>query len=123
MQWAMVLLRDAIRVELGILVVCIVAIIFWKIARSALRRESRVAFRRACGGGVACALRMQVLAGSLLFALFYLASALRSAGGGALPPVPDYALVLLGGSQAVFAGAAAWRRLYLSGNLRNEGEK
>lgn len=119
----MTFLQSTIRVELAILVASFVVLIAWKIVRGALRPESRAAFRRACGSGMASVIRLQVLAASLVFALWYLAAALQSVGRASLPPVPGYALALLSGSQAVFVSAAAWRVLRPSVDLRNEGEK
>lgn len=119
----MAMLRQLVRVELAILAACFGVVFAWKIVRGMLRPEGRLALGRLFGGGVAGLPRMQLLAASLVFALVYLASSLRSAASGALPPIPDYALVLLGSSQAAFLGAAAWRILRPSGFLKNEEEK
>lgn len=117
MHKAMALLRDVVRFELAILVACFSATIGWRILRATLRPESRLAFRSLFGGGIAGAVRVQLLVGSVVFALLYVASALQSAGTGALPRVPNYALALLAGSQAAFLGAA-WRSLRSFGTWR-----
>ena len=119
----MAFLREMLKVELLTLVACFGVAIVWKILRGSLRPAGRLVLRSLFGGGVAGLLRLQLLAASLAFALVYLASALKSAGSGALPPVPDYALALLGSSQAAFLCAAAWRILRPSGNLRKDEEK
>lgn len=113
----MAILRDLVRVELAILVAGSVAVI-WKILRKFLRPGGLRPFRNYWGRGMAGAIRLQMLAGSLVFALVYLTMSLRSAGGGALPPIPNYAATILAGSQMVFLGAAAWRSLRPSGILR-----
>lgn len=102
----MAFLREMLRIELATLVACFGVAIVWKIVRGMLRPAGRMILGRLLGGGVAGLLRLQLLAASLVFALVYLASSLRSAGSGALPPVPNYVLTLMSGSQAVFLGAA-----------------
>jgi hypothetical protein len=119
----MALLRDLLRVEPAFLVACFGVVTIWKILRGIARPGRLRAFRNYCGGGIAGLLRLQMLALSAAFAVSYLASSLQSGGSGALPAIPNYALALLGSSQAAFLGAAAWRRLRPSGTLRNEGEK
>ena len=117
----MALLRDVVRVELASLFVCLALTVAWKILRGILRPAGWRAFRSQFEGGVAGLIRLQTLALSVVFAVSYLAGSLRSAGSGALPAIPNDALVLLGSSQAAFLGAAAWRRMHLFGTLRNEG--
>jgi hypothetical protein len=116
----MALLRDVVRVELASLFACLALTVAWKILRGILRPAGWRVFRSQFGGGMAGLLRLQMLALSVVFAGSYLAGSLRSAGSGALPAIPNYALVLLGSSQAAFLGAAVWCRMRLFGALRNE---
>jgi hypothetical protein len=119
----MTVLRAAVQYELALLVACIALTGAWKIVRGILRPGGLRAIRDCCGGGIAGALRWQMLALTVVFAGFYLAGSLQSAGSATLPAIPNYALALLGSSQAAFLGAAAWRRLRPIGTLRNEEEK
>lgn len=119
----MAVLRLAIRFEMETLVACVALTVVWKLLRGIFRPGGLRALRDDCGGGMAGVLRLQMLALSVAFAVFYLADSLRTGGSGALPAIPNYALALLGSSQAAFLGAAAWRRLRPFGTLRNEGEK
>ncbi len=115
-------LRDMIRVEAGILVAGFAVVIVCQVMRSVLTHESRIAFRRFCGGGLAGVVSIQLLAASLVFALCYLGSVLKTSERGALPSVPGYALALLAASQTLFVCVAVWRKVRSFGNLKNEGE-
>jgi|GEM_PF-2525891 len=120
----MAVLRELVHVEVAILAACLGAAVFWKLLRGVLRAGRQHALYILLGrGGMGRAIRLQLTVGSVAFALLYLASTLRAAGSGALPPVSDYALALLGGSQAAFLGAAIWSSLRRTVTLRNEGEK
>ena len=119
----MAFLENMMRIESAILVAGFILVVGWKLLRAMLRPENRQALRRYFGEGISAIIRVQLLTGTLIFAFLYLAGLLQSAGSGAFPPIPNYAVALLAGSQAVFAGAAAWRSLRSFGILRNEGEK
>jgi hypothetical protein len=72
---------------------------------------------------MAGALRLQMPVASLLVACLYLVRVRQSASSGSLPPVPEYALALLAGSQWLFLAVMARRLLRQFGISRNEGEK
>jgi hypothetical protein len=119
----MTFLREAVRLELAILVACFVTLVGWKILRDAVRRVGLPETRIALPSGIMGALRLQMPAASLVVALFYLVRLPQSAGSGSLPPVSEFALALLAGSQAVFLAVMAQRLLRPFGILRNEREK
>ena len=119
----MTVLREALRVELALLIACYAAVVAWKILRGAVRWVRHPETRIALGGWMAGALRLQMPAASLLIAVLYLAGLPQSAASGSLPPVPEYALALLAGSQSVFLVVMARRLLGPFGVLRNVGEK
>ena len=99
------------------------AVLAWKILRGAVRWVRHPETRNARGGWMAGALRLQMPAASLLIACLYLVRVHQSAASGSLPPVPEYALALLAGSQTVFLAVMARRLLGPFGVLRNVGEK
>lgn len=119
----MTVLREALRVELALLVAVCAAVVAWKILRGAVRWVRHPETRNALGGWMTGALRLQMPVASLLIALLYLAGLPRSAASGSLPPVPDFALAVLAGSQAVFLVVMARRLLVPFGVLRKVGEK
>ena len=119
----MTVLRAALRIELAILIAGCAAVVAWKILRGAARWARHPETRNALGGWMTGALRLQMPAASLVIACLYLARLSRSAGSGNLPPVPDYVLAILAGSQTVFLFVMARRLLRPFGILRNEGEK
>jgi hypothetical protein len=119
----MTVLREALRIELAILVAGCAAVVAWKILRGVVRWVRHAEARNTLGGWMTGALRLQMPVASLLIAFLYLARLPRSAGSGNLPPVPQYALALLAGSQTVFLMVMARRLLGPFGVLRNEGEK
>jgi hypothetical protein len=119
----MTVLREALRIELAVLVACFAAVLAWKILRGAARWVRDPETRNALRGGATAALRLQMPAASLLISLLYLVRLPESAASGSLPQVPDYALALLAGSQLVFLGAMARSLLGPFGIFKNEGEK
>jgi hypothetical protein len=118
----MKLLQGMVRIELAILAACFGAVVGGKLLRGAVRWVRLPEKRKALSGWTG-ALRLQLLAASLIIALLYLVALPKSAASGSLPPVPDYALALLAGSQMVFLAAMAQRLLRPFNILRNVGEK
>jgi hypothetical protein len=119
----MTVLRAALRIELAILVAGCAAVVAWKILRGAARWARHPETRNALGSWMTGALRLQMPVASLLIAFLYLVRLPTSAASGSLPPVPDFALALLAGSQALFLAGMAWRLLRPFGILTNEGGK
>jgi hypothetical protein len=119
----MTVLREALRIELAALVAGFAAVLAWKILRGAVRWVRHPESREALGGWRTGALRLQMPAASLLIAFLYLVQLPQSAASCSLPPVPEYALALLAGSQGVFLAVMARRLLRPFGFLRNVGEK
>jgi len=92
----MTILRVLVQMELALLLTGLAGLAAWKIAR---RRTWRSATT-----GVA---RVQMWASCLVVVAIYLAGLPAALRSGSLPEVPGAALVLLGGSQALFLVAAA----------------
>lgn len=119
----MTVLRQVLRAELAILAVCFAAVVAWKILAAVMRWARQPEKRTTPGGQLPGVLRLQMPAASLLIALLYLVQLPQSAAMGDLPPVPEYALVLLAGSQSLFLVVMARRLLRPFGISKNEGEK
>jgi hypothetical protein len=117
----MIFLREVVRIELAILVACFATVLGWKLLRDAVQWVRQPETPKALGG-MTGALRLQMLAASLVIAFLYLVGLPKSAASGSLPPVPEYVLALLAGSQLVFLVAMAQRLLRPFSTLRNEGE-
>jgi hypothetical protein len=119
----MTLLRESMRIELVALLACFAAVLAWRILHevSVLARHAET--RRAPPSWRTRAIRLQMPVVSLMVAFLYLVQLRRSAGSGNLPQVPEYALALLAGSQAVFLSVMARCLLRSFGILRNEGKK
>ena len=109
--------------ELALLIACFAAVLAGKILRGAAQWARHPENRNALRGGKSGGLRLQMLAASLVTALYYLSRLPRSAASGNLPPIPDYALAILAGSQIVFLAAMARSLLRPFGSLKSEGEK
>ena len=116
-------LRGVVRSELAILVAGFAAVVLWKMLRDAVRLVRHPQTRAVLPSGIMGALRLQMPAASLGVALLYLVRLPQSAGSGRLPPVPEFALALLAGSQGVFLVVMAQRLLRPFSISKNEGEK
>jgi hypothetical protein len=119
----MTVLRELVRLELVILVACCAIVMGLKMLRGAMRRAGPPGTSEARPDGRMGAVRFQMLALSLAIAVLYLIQLPQAAASGRLPPVPEYALALLAGSQFVFLVTMAGRLLRRSGVSKNEGEK
>ena len=119
----MTILREVVQVELAILIACFAAILVGKILRGAAQWARHPENRNALRGRKSGGLRLQMLAASLVTALYYLSRLPQSAASGNLPPVQPYALAILAGSQAVFLVGMARNLLRPFVSLKSEGEK
>lgn len=108
----MTFLRAAVRIELALLAAGFAVIVAWKLLRGAVRWFRSPGAREELSRGAPGALRLQMLAVTLLVALLYVVQFAQAAASGRLPAVPGFALALLAGSQTVFLGTEARRLLH-----------
>ncbi len=114
-------LRDAVRIELVTLTAGFAVVVFWKLLRNIVGGLLGTGLRGALLGGAWGSVhgqtaqwqlaQWQLAAVSLILAFIYLLRLMQSADSGRLPPVPNGALALLAGSQALFLSSMAWRVL------------